>query len=169
MPRNVVGYFLLSFVSFCFFTIVFNGVAIAQVWAEQPSQQTTSLHPAIIIPTPTLYNSDRLASAQTNIPVITSPTPTIYIAPQVLADSSVKPTQEMPQPTATPVPPTDTYTPTVLPTATATPTPDPQPTIATTTDLETLFSKYSAQYSISKDELKKIANCESGFSSASDT
>ncbi len=116
----MVGYFLLSFLSFCFFTVVFNISAIAQVSADQPS-------------TPVVQQEEVV------------PTPTIYTAP----------------------PPTETLTPTILPTAT--PTQAPQPTIATTTDLETLFSKYSSQYGVSEDELKKIANCESGFNSASDT
>ncbi len=64
-----------------------------------------------------------------------------------------------PLPTATPTPiPTATPTPTPLPTATPTPTP-----IITSSDLETLFTKYGQQNNVDTNELKRIANCESGF------
>lgn len=48
--------------------------------------------------------------------------------------------------------------PTPLPTATPTPTP-----IITSSDLETLFTKYGQQNNVDTNELKRIANCESGF------
>jgi len=62
-------------------------------------------------------------------------------------------------PTATPTP---TNTPTPTPTSTPTPMPTPQP-IVTSSDLESLFGKYAGEYSVDKEQLKKIANCESGF------
>ena len=166
MPRKLVGYILLSFLSFGFFTVVFNILAIAQVSAEQPAQQQVrQVQP---VPTPTIYNAPQTANQQpvSQSVIIATPTPTIFAQQQVLAASTQKQTNEQ-KPTATPVPPTATPTPTAAPTAT--PTPSPEPTIAATTDLETLFGKYSSQYSVSEDELKKIANCESGFNSDSDT
>jgi hypothetical protein len=164
MPSKLVGYSLLSFLSFCFFTIVFNAIAIVQVSAQQP---TTTPNPGNVVPTPTIYNAQpEKALPQKELTVIVStPTPTVAQIHQVLTSSTQKSTQQ--QISVTPVPPTDTPTPTVLPTVT--PTPSPEQTMSTTTDLETLFGKYSSQYSVSEDELKKIANCESGFNSASDT
>lgn len=71
-----------------------------------------------------------------------------------------------PSPTDTPTPiPTDAPTPTDTPVPTDIPTPTIMPMIVTSSDLETLFSKYSDEYHVDKDLLKKIANCESGFNS----
>lgn len=73
-------------------------------------------------------------------------------------------------PTSTPTPTlTSTPTPTPSPTPTATPTPSPTPTPTSlpTTSFETYFDEYSAQYKINKDELKKIAFCESGMNPGS--
>lgn len=58
-----------------------------------------------------------------------------------------------PTPSPTPIPPTQTPTPTL------TPTPTPIPV----TSFESYFDEYSQKYAISKDLLKKIALCESGF------
>lgn len=66
-----------------------------------------------------------------------------------------------PTPTQTPTP-TPFPTPTLIPTPTLTPTPIPAPV-----NLNDLFTKYSNQYSVAKDLLQKIANCESGFNSNS--
>lgn len=92
-------------------------------------------------------------SGQTNQQTDVSPTPTIFTLP-----------------TSTPTP---TLTPTVIPTETPTPlptsTPTPIPTIAVITDLETLFQKYSDEYHVDKELLKRIARCESGFNSQADT
>lgn len=79
---------------------------------------------------------------------------------------------QVPIPTATPLP-TDTPTPTPSPLPTATPTPipptaTPTPQIVTSSDLETLFGKYSSQYATDVNELKKIANCETGFNTNAD-
>jgi hypothetical protein len=72
-----------------------------------------------------------------------------------------------PSPTALPTPtPEPTLTP--LPTLTPTLTPTPAP-IASPADLETFFSKYSGEYNVDKELLKKIAKCESGFNSQADT
>lgn len=52
-----------------------------------------------------------------------------------------------------------TFTPTPIPTS-----PTPIITVTTSsTNLEELFGKYASQYNVSKDLLKKIAGCESGF------
>jgi cytoskeletal protein RodZ len=162
MPRKVVGYILLSFLSFCFFTFIFNLIAIAQVSAQQSSPSI--VQPELADPTPTIYNTqETIATQSTQVANHLTPTPTISKQQLNTAEQS----NETTQPTETPVPPTATPTPTDVPTAT--PTPSPEPTITTATDLETLFSKYSSQYSISEDELKKIANCESGFNTNSDT
>lgn len=72
-------------------------------------------------------------------------------------------------PTATPTPePTSTPTPT--PTETPTPTPTAIPTpppVSAPVDLESLFSRFSGEYSVDKELLKRIAKCESGFNSES--
>ncbi len=39
--------------------------------------------------------------------------------------------------------------------------------LSATSDLESLFDKYSSEYSVDKNLLKKIANCESHFNSTS--
>ncbi len=71
-------------------------------------------------------------------------------------------------PTSIPTP-----TPTIIPTNTPTPkpsaTPTPLPTFAAVPDLESLFQKYSDEYAVAKDLLKRIAKCESGFNSQADT
>ena len=161
----MVGYFLLSFLSFCFFTIVFY--ANAQVSsAELVSPEQKIIEPTQAIPTPTIFNQQPI---QQQAPTIQSntvtPTPTMYAAaPQVLAATTQAPT---PQPTKVLVTPTPTVEPTDTPTPTVTVA--PQPTTTTSTDLETLFGTYSAQYSVDEGQLKKIAGCESGFNSAADT
>jgi hypothetical protein len=160
MPRKLVGYILLSFLSFSFFTIVFNIIAIAQVSAQQSPSQITQPE---IVPTPTIYTEPTYA-VDKQVQTLSSPTPTVTAKQQTDAASQAQEIKvPLSIPTATPIPLTAT------PLPTATPTDVPQPTIATTSDLESLFSKYSSQYSVSEDELKKIANCESGFNSASDT
>lgn len=69
-------------------------------------------------------------------------------------------------PTSTPAPtptPTQTPTPTKKPTPTPSPTPRPTPIIVTSAELEGLFTKYSSEYSVDKELLKRIAYCESSF------
>lgn len=79
-------------------------------------------------------------------------------------------------PTAIPSPTptiTATATPTIIPISTPTPeptsTPTTLPTLAPVPDLESLFQKYSDEYVVAKDLLKRIASCESGFNSQADT
>lgn len=61
-----------------------------------------------------------------------------------------------PTPTTTPSP---TLTPT--PTITLTPSPTPIPIIIAPKELDDLFVKYGNEYSVDKELLKRIANCES--------
>lgn len=69
-----------------------------------------------------------------------------------------------PSSTSSPTPTsTLTPTPTLSPTPTVTNTPTPTPIIIAPAELEQLFEKYSQQYSVAKDLLKRIARCESGF------
>jgi hypothetical protein len=125
--------------------------------------------PVQFVPTPTIFIQTSLTSlkpATINVS-LPSPTPTIYIA-------SPKPTVT-PAPTNEPQQLVDTtdipaVSPTSAPTPTTAPTSDSAPTTAPTqgiTDLETLFSQYSSQYNVSEDELKKIAQCESGSNTLS--
>lgn len=72
-----------------------------------------------------------------------------------------------PTPTPTPTPtltPTPTSTP--MPTFTPAPTSTPKPTLTPTpipiSDFEAYFDQYSSQYEVDKNQLKKIAYCESG-------
>lgn len=159
MREKLPRYFLLSFVSFCFFTVVFFTFANVQAAAEQPS----------------------LIEPETASSVKIVPTPTIFMGTMQQSDSPVIKQAALPTPTPTTiVTPTPTTIPTVIPTATPTPTAMPSPTPTETpvptgtvqpssSDLDALFSQYSAQYNVSEDELKKIAECESGFNTDSDT
>ena len=65
-----------------------------------------------------------------------------------------------PEPTATPTP-LPTNTPTPEPTA----TPTPQAATAAPVDVESLFTRFSGEYSVDKELLKRIAKCESSFNS----
>ncbi len=65
-------------------------------------------------------------------------------------------------PTFTPTP-TNTPTPTLIPTPTATPSPTLIPVIILPKDLDDLFTKYSNEYNVDKELLKRIAKCESGL------
>lgn len=53
--------------------------------------------------------------------------------------------------------------PTLMPAPTATPIPTLTPVIILSKDLDELFTKYSNEYSIDKELLKRIANCESSL------
>ena len=69
-------------------------------------------------------------------------------------------------PTVTPtvtLTPTTVPSPTFIPTPTATPSPTLTPVIILPKDLDDLFTKYSNEYSIDKELLKRIANCESSL------
>ena len=65
-------------------------------------------------------------------------------------------------PTITPTP-TATPSPTLTPTPTATPSPTLAPIIILPKDLDDLFTRYSNEYSVDKELLKRIANCESSL------
>ena len=78
-------------------------------------------------------------------------TPSTTIAPAFAAILTLIPT------------PTLTPTPTVIPTPTAVPSPALAPIIILPKDLEDLFTKYSDEYSVNKELLKRIANCESSL------
>lgn len=92
-----------------------------------------------------------VAGAQSaRIPLI--PTPAILAA-------SLSPTPtSLPSATPTQPPP-----PTLIPTAIPSATPTPQPTIAVVSDTESLFSRFSDEYHVDKELLKRVARCESGF------
>lgn len=85
----------------------------------------------------------------------------------------ISPLPLSPAPTATPTPlptstPSPTRIPTVTPTIAPTATPTPAPTISVAVDLESLFQKYSDEYRVEKDLLKRIAQCESGFNASAE-
>lgn len=93
----------------------------------------------------------------------------------MLATPTLSPTDTPPStPTATPTPtetplPTPTDTPTPTPTETPSPTPTETPTPAVITasasDIDGYFQKYSDEYHVDKDLLRRIAVCESGYNS----
>ena len=89
-------------------------------------------------------------NSKTTISNFISPTPTIF---------------QLPSPTLTPIP-TNTPTPLPVPTLTPIPTLTPVPTLFPTTSFESYFDQYSSQYQVSKELLKKIAQCESGMNPA---
>jgi len=60
--------------------------------------------------------------------------------------------------------PTNTPTLTIIePTATPTPQPTSTQAISVPVDLESLFQRFSEEYHVDKEVLKRIANCESSF------
>lgn len=74
--------------------------------------------------------------------------------------------QAAPSPTSTPTP---TVTPTATPWPTSTPVPTNTPVPLPQSNFESLFDQYSNQYGVSKDQLKKIATCESGINPSSNS
>src|ERR1700722_9281579 len=168
MPRKLPRFFLLSFLSFCFWFVLFQTMAANAQTATV--QNPEKIPPSQIVPTPTLYiyqPSPSLTQTLHENISLPSPTPTIFIPPHPTANI-VTPTPEQTQTDDT------TEQPTILPTVTPTPTPtvtvSPQPTVQDDpANLEALFSEYSAQYNVSEDELKKIAECESGENTNSNT
>jgi len=172
MRRKLPRFFLLSFLSFCFWFVLFQTIAAnAQAGIVQNPEKVP---PSQIVPTPTIYIyvQPSPSSAQTlheNISV-PSPTPTIFVAPSQQTKEVVSPTPEQTQIYDTTEQPA--VSPTDTPTVTPTPIVDttPQPTVQDDpANLEALFSEYSTQYNVSADELKKIAQCESGFNTNSNT
>lgn len=74
------------------------------------------------------------------------------------------PTPTASQPTVTPEPkkeivPTESAT----PTPTETPTSTPPPAVSAPVDLESLFQRFADEYGVDKEQMKRIAQCESGF------
>lgn len=100
-----------------------------------------------------------MAQAQIMPSAFLAPTPTVLFltpSPTLIPTTQPPTTTPVPTQTLTPIP---TNTPVPLPTD----TPTPQPTLPTVTDVDSLFSKYSTEYSVDKELLKRIARCESGF------
>ena len=88
------------------------------------------------------------ALSSKNQTVIFSPLPDKIHTKTLGVIATSTPTITLP-PTLTPIPPT--------PTQTSTPT----PIIITSTTLDKLFTKYSSEYSVDKELMKRIAYCES--------
>lgn len=159
MQRNKKGYILLYFLSFCISTGVFHAVAYAQD-AAISANRVQLIDPYTNIPTPTVFVESPVALKQaTQAPESTpSPTesPTAKEAQKESAKEVLAATPTMPLPTATP-PSADE--PTEAPT--------PEPTNPPAPELEAMFDKYSSEYGVDKELMKKIARCESGFNTTS--
>lgn len=202
MQRKLAAYMFLSFVSFCFFSLLFRSVAKADTLTNIPASPPQLLNGQVIpsevvSPSPTIPLIAVNAQAEvlgtqpadtaispaapqdsptaTPTPYTESVRPSTVPSPTLLAaaQETVSPTQT-PSPTPTPAAlPTSSFTiggqaeSAVAPTATPTPTIAPTQTPVAAVDLESLFQKYSSQYSVDKNELEKIARCESGFNSNS--
>lgn len=129
-----------------------------QVLSERVEVQTD----ATMLPTETPSFTPSPSPTETASP---SPTPTA----QPISKTTVKPTSK---PTLTPTPTTTSTpspTPSLSPVVTSTPSPTPIPTlttnaVATFTDeqISSLYNKYGAEYGVSSDLLRHIAECESG-------
>jgi hypothetical protein len=162
MLKKLTGYSLLSLLSFCFFTALLHTVANAQTSLNQNSLPS-EIKPTIE-PTPTIFVYVAPTGIRQTSPIPSSPIPT-----EVKALSLTPTHTPTPQPTFTPTPtniptqPTITSSPTVI--FTPTPTFVPQAVVSTVTDIESLFTKYSDDYHVDKELLKRIARCESGFNS----
>ena len=143
MLKKLAGYLFLSILSFGVFTAFFHAAAHAEGSAALLGPLLVKRPIAKVVPPPTQL-------------IAYEPSPTVTPTP------TEAPT---PTPTDTPTPtPTETITPSPTDTPTPTPNDSPTPTPAAVpvTDLESVFTKYSGQYSVSKDLLEKIAQCESG-------
>lgn len=161
MHKKLVGYLFLSVFSFSFFSVVLH--ASAQT-PDTPLSHVLSAQTENKPPTPTLYVKE-VAPEPTVVKEqqrSASPTPTIYIAPPVdepvVLSNKAMSTDEVPEPTAIP---------TQAPVPTQVPTEAPAPVHAG--DLESLFDKYSSEFNVDKEDMKRIAKCESGFNPEADT
>ena len=195
MQRKAAAYISLSFLSFCFFTVLFQttvhaatlpplpspSAQIADIVASPPKVDDSPMPTAILL---TSSSTGDAASAPTQPP---SPSPIIVQdRPALIAVPTLTPApshpQQTPDPTAAPIPsPSVIFTGSntnftiggqavsaVAPTPTQTPIPTVPPAAASsTTDIPSLFSKYSNEYHVDENELKKIAQCESGFNTNS--
>lgn len=130
-------------------------------------------HPqALLSPVPKTINlkpSPAVLGAQTSQIIAVTTTPTIqtnlYSTPETTATTTA--TNE---PTTTPISsPSPTVTVTPAPTNTpqatysASHTSTPKPTPISKAQLDLLFEKYAKEYNIDKEQLKRIAQCESGL------
>lgn len=162
MRRKLLGYSVLSFFSFCLFTVIFYTLASAETLpnrafqAAKPKVATPIPAPTSApSPTPAIIPSGTPTPSPNSKPKVTSAAPTLTSAPT--STPTITPTNTpTPQSASTPIPP-------------STPTFPPLPTLASAPDLESLFQKYSDEYAVAKDLLKRIASCESGFNSEADT
>lgn len=169
MQRKFAGYILLSFLSFGIFTTVFHTVVNAQT----PEQLIVALTPPVSTPTPFAIQTPTPIEKQTQPP---SPQPTVLYTLRSIEDPmptvapgpiTAEPARQQPAATATPIPTAiPTAVPTEIPSPTATPIPQP---VLSAGEMEPLFEKYASEYHIDKEDLKRIAKCESGFNSNADT
>lgn len=90
------------------------------------------------------------ASPLVLVEAIPSPSPTVKPSPKV---------------TVTPRP-TPKKSPSPSPLASAAATVAPAPILAASSDLESLFTKYSNEYKVDKEQLKRIARCESNLNAS---
>ena len=166
MHKKLAGYTLLSFLSFCTFTLLFHAAAHAQS-GDFVSPQIQVTQP---LPSPTIYSpqlhieTPQVVAKKIDQPM---PTPTIYIEPLHPVETTPTPTE--PEVTKAPVDPLPTLeepSDTPVPT-TVTPVPTIQPSVTGPADLDSLFTKYSSEFSVDIALLKKIAKCESGFNPTS--
>lgn len=178
MLRKLGEFTFIAVCSFCFFTFLFHTIAGAQAQSGDKPRPTPK-------PVSTVVQT-KVVNASPTTPPTREPTmlltakPTPRLSPAVGSTTKIfalaitVPTPTTPAvitPTVTPLPtsmPTVTPLPTAVPSPTplpATPTPTMQPTFPPTTDLDTLFSRYSDLYHADKETLRKIAKCESGFNS----
>lgn len=162
MFLKLPGYIGLSLLSFCVFTWVFHTVHQAQA-----SVSMAEIHSSTTSPSPTLYIQPTIdqQTIEMKQPKQPLPTPTIYIASPTTQQPTTTPEETTSIKEFTPtVVQTTPIVPTAFPTAIPEPTSLPQaPTIASPADLDGLFSKYSGEYGVDRELLKKIAKCESGF------
>ena len=100
-----------------------------------------------------------VAEAQTSLPIDIG---------EAAASSPVIIPTATPFPTSTPEP-TASPQPTAIPKPTAVPTPIPVVIISSPGDLEVLFAKYSDEYHVDRELMKRIARCESHFNPQADT
>jgi hypothetical protein len=86
MQKKLAGYFLLTFLSFCFFTSIFHIVGNADAYFRE-GEVTPQSSVATTMPTPTLFQQQNIVKEQ-----LVLPTPTIFMAPSPLPTSIALPT-----------------------------------------------------------------------------
>ncbi|MEK7571233.1 MAG: transglycosylase family protein [Patescibacteria group bacterium] len=168
MVKKLAGYFSLSLCSFVLFTAVFHTAVNAQA-IELPLLPSPTPKPQSVIPTPTTFFTVTIPSQSI---IITTPTPTPQEEnineqqTQTETSSQTDKIVKIPSPTSIP-----TSVPIAIPTAIPQPTatPEPLPDVAAPVELEPFFAKYAGEYSVDANLLKRIARCETGFNSQSDT